>query len=220
MKDISKIKKVLDPKDTKIFRTTQIHDKLMNELVGLSFGIIADGKVDLKEAKTLHKWLISNKVIVQNPILNILLEKVEGYLEDNILDSNEALELFGILQKFAGADFEIGELRKSTRLPIDNSSSAPIFKDKNFCFTGTFAFGSRRECEQVTTTNGAICQQRPNKWTDYLVIGLYVSDAWISTSWGRKIEKALDLREKGSSIKIIGEEHWIDAIKKSDNRDS
>lgn len=201
---------IKEPKDTVRFRGTQIQDKLMNELVGISFGIIADNKVSTQEAKTLKKWLVANQAVVANPILKNLLNKVNGFLQDGILDSSEALELFSILQKFAGANFEIGEVRKATRLPIDDPVADIKFSKKNFCLTGTFSFGTRKICEEATSKLGGNCQVRPTKDTDYLVIGMYVSDAWISTTYGRKIEKAMELKEKYGKLRIIGEEHWIE----------
>lgn len=203
----------LDPSETTNFHGTKIDDKLMNELIGLSLGIIADGVVDQREAETLHKWLISNKSVVNNPILNNILKKVEGYLEDGILDNQESLELFTLLQKFAGADFEIGELRKATRMPIDSPVPSIKFKGMKFCFTGKFSYGTRRDCEAATSEIGGECQSRITNDTDYLVIGIYISEAWIHTSSGRKIERAVKMKEEGKKIKIIGEEDWVKYIK-------
>lgn len=202
----------VDPKEATKFHGTKIQDKLMNELVGISFGIIADGKVDKSEAESLQKWLVSNKSVVDNPILNQLLRKIESFLEDGILDSKESIELFSILQKFAGADFQIGELRKSTKLPLDSPVPEIVFDGKKFCFTGTCSYGTRKDCELATIEKGGECQSRITNDTDYLVIGIYVSDAWISTSYGRKIERAMKIKENGGKIKIMGEEEWLKNI--------
>lgn len=45
--------------------------------------------------------------------------------------------------------------------------------------------------------------------TDYLIVGLFGSEDWIHASFGRKIETALKMREKGHQIYIVPEEHWI-----------
>jgi hypothetical protein len=44
---------------------------------------------------------------------------VQEMLQDNILDDEERAELFETLKRFAGGDFELGELQKSTSLPLD-----------------------------------------------------------------------------------------------------
>jgi len=42
--------------------------------------------------------------------------------------------------------------------------------------------------------------------TDYLVIGEIGSSNWVHSSFGRKIEKAMELKEKGR-ISIVSEKH-------------
>lgn len=42
-----------------------------------------------------------------------------------------------------------------------------------------------------------------------LVIGAYATDSWAHSSFGRKIEKALEIREEGSQISIVSELHWV-----------
>ena len=39
--------------------------------------------------------------------------------------------------------------------------------------------------------------------TDYLVIGILGSEDWIHTSYGRKIEKAIEIKQKGFNVAII-----------------
>jgi hypothetical protein len=41
-----------------------------------------------------------------------------------------------------------------------------------------------------------------------LVIGTFASRDWANTNYGRKIERAVELRQSGSGISIISEEHW------------
>ena len=51
--------------------------------------------------------------------------------------------------------------------------------------------------------------------TDYLIIGSVGSDDWAHAAWGRKIEKAMALKAKGSDIKVIGEAAWLKVIESS-----
>jgi hypothetical protein len=44
--------------------------------------------------------------------------------------------------------------------------------------------------------------------TNYVVIGTFGSRDWVHTSFGRKIEKAVDYRTKGYPLAIITEDHW------------
>lgn len=51
-----------------------------------------------------------------------------------------------------------------------------------------------------------------SKRVNFLVIGEVGSQAWRHSSYGRKIEAAIDLRESGTPIRIISESHWHAAL--------
>lgn len=46
------------------------------------------------------------------------------------------------------------------------------------------------------------------KTLDYLILGTYVTDSWVHESLGRKIEKAMEYREKDLPLMIVTEKHW------------
>jgi hypothetical protein len=190
-----------------IFNRARLDDRQINELMGLARGITADGVVNQVEIEYLQKWLVANIGISGNPIISNLLQRVNTMLADNVLDEGEAIELFDTLQKYSGGDFEIGELLKATTLPLDDPAPQ-IGYPSDFCFTGTFAFGSRKDCEEKVELLGGRAGSLTRN-TDYLVIGIYATDSWVHSSYGRKIEKTLELRASGTPIKIIGERHWI-----------
>jgi len=194
-----------------LFNRARLDDRQVNELLGLSHGLLADGKIDQTEAEYLQKWLVANQISNSNPIISNLLHRVNDMLSDGIFDDEEAKELFETLQKFSGGDFELGEFQKSSTLPLSDPPPNILFDATRFCFTGTFAFGSRRDCETAVKDKGAIAGSLIAR-TDYLVIGVYASDSWVHSSYGRKIEKALDMQAKGNDILIIGEEHWVESV--------
>ncbi len=194
-----------------LFNRARLDDRQINELLGLSHGLLADGKIDLAEAEYLQKWLVANYISNSNPIISNLLHRVNDMLSDGVFDDEEAKELFETLQKFSGGDFELGELQKSSALPLSHPPPNILFDAARFCFTGTFAFGTRRDCETAVKDRGANAGSL-NAKTDYLVIGIYATDSWAHSSYGRKIEKALDMQRKGSGILIVGEEHWVESI--------
>lgn len=49
---------------------------------------------------------------------------------------------------------------------------------------------------------------------DYLVLGPLVTPSWAHTSFGRKIEKAIDYQRRGCLIEIIDESGWFKQIGK------
>ncbi len=55
---------------------------------------------------------------------------------------------------------------------------------------------------------GVPTDSAPTLATRYLVIGVFASHDWYNTNYGRKIERAVELRNSGSGVAIISEEHW------------
>ena len=190
------------------FNRKNIQDRQIDTLIGLSKGLSADGVVDQAEAEFLMSWLVQSRQASDNPIIMNLLDKVSSMLEDGILDAEESAELLNILRAISGESSELGELAKTTSLPIDNPLPSVIFNDNYFLFTGTFAFGTRKQCKDVIESLGGLNTKNVTKSLNYLVLGTYVTDSWIHENFGRKIEKAVEYREAGTPIAIISEEHW------------
>lgn len=189
------------------FNRARLDDRMMTELIGISRGILADDKVNQKEVEYLHNWLIASKGITDNPIVSNLSYKIEEVLQDKVVDEEEQHELFELLNSFVGGKVSKGELLKSTTLPFDEPQPDIVFKGSRFCFTGTFVFGSRKDCENAVKELGGEAGGIMQK-TDYLVIGFYATDSWMQSSYGRKIEKALEFKKEGHLVSIVGEEHW------------
>ncbi|WP_373073115.1 BRCT domain-containing protein [Sulfurimonas sp.] len=195
------------------FNRKDIQDRQIDTLVGLSKGLIADGKVNQSEAEFLLSWLVQNRNTTDNPIIHNLLEKVDSMLEDGILDSEESTELLGILQLISGEKSELGESFKTTSLPINNPMPQVAFEGASFLFTGTCAYGTRKQCQEAIESLGGINAKGVTKTLNYLILGTYVTDSWAHESFGRKIEKAMDYRDNGVPLIIITEEHWINEAK-------
>lgn len=192
------------------FNRKNIQDRQIDTLIGLSKGITADGKVDQSEAEFLMSWLVTNKHHCDNPIIINLLEKVSAMLEDGFLDAEESAELLSLLKKISGETTEIGEVAKTSTLPLDHPFPEIEFNDRNFLFTGTCAYGTRAQCHSVTESLGGNIAKSVNKSLDYLVLGTYVTDSWVHETFGRKIEKAISYRDQGVPIMIVAESHWAD----------
>lgn len=190
------------------FNQKNIQDRQIDTLIGLSKGLIADGNVVKAEVEFLLSWLIQNQGS-SNPIILNLLDKVSAMLEDNILDEEEVAELFSILHLISGEKSEVGELAKTTSLPIDFPMPNVEFTGKVFLLTGTFAYGSRKSCEQLIGSLGGVNSGGVTKKVNYLILGTYVTDSWAHENFGRKIEQAIEYRSSGVPLAIVTEEHWL-----------
>lgn len=193
------------------FNRKSIDDRQIDTLIGVSQGLLADGKIDASEAQSLLEWLIRSRQSTTHPIIVNLLSKVSVMLSDGALDGEETKELMSVLRQITGEPSEFGEIAKSASLPLCRPAPTVTFQNRTFLFSGTCAYGSRKQCQDATEKLGGVCAKGVSKTLNYLVLGTYVTDSWIHETFGRKIEKAMQYRDDGVQLAIISEEHWANA---------
>jgi NAD-dependent DNA ligase len=185
----------------------RISSRQIDELIGIARGIAADGVLNEAEVEFLQKWLAANSSVSDQPVICTFYNRVADILRDGVADVEECAELLETLNSFSNRDFELGEVLKSTTLPLCDPAPDLEFAGRTYCFTGTFTFGKRRDCEQAVLARGASCGSL-NSRTDYLVIGVYATESWKHSSMGNKILKACEWRDEGVPISIVSEAHW------------
>ena len=200
-----------DPKNTVRFSQARLNDRQVTEMIGLARGLIADKQLNDAEVEYFYKWLAASEGAVENPLLSKLFDRISEILSDDIVDDDERAELISTLNSLCNNDFEIGEMLKATTLPLCSPEPHIAFDQTRFTFTGTFSFGTRKQCETAVINRGATAGSL-TKSTDYLVIGEYATDAWQQSSFGRKIEKGMGWRDAGHPISIISEVYWRSKI--------
>ncbi len=191
------------------YNRKDIQDRQIDTLIGLSKGLTADGVINQDEANFLYSWLIQNQAASENPLIQNLLLKVDAMLADGQLDAEESSELFSILRSISGGVAEVGELSKTTSLPISAPAPKILFENNSFLFTGTCAFGTRKQCQEIIESLGGVNAGGVTKSLNYLILGTYVTDSWAHEAFGRKIEKAIEYRRAGIPLYIVSEEHWL-----------
>ncbi|UVO51544.1 BRCT domain-containing protein [Sphingomonas sp. SUN019] len=185
----------------------RITSRQIDELVGLARGVAADGTLNQAEIEFLQKWLAANMAISNQPMIARLYHRINAVLADGIADAEECRDLLDTLNSFSSRDFELGEVLKSTSLPLCDPAPTLDFSGRRYCLTGTFNFGQRADCEAAVTWRGGVCGSLTQK-TNVLVIGMYATESWKHSSFGTKIVKAVDFREAGIPIAIVSEDHW------------
>jgi NAD-dependent DNA ligase len=185
----------------------RISSRQIDELIGIARGVAADGALNQAEVEFLQKWLAANASISDQPVIRTLYSRINEILADGVLDSGECVELLETLNSFSNRDFELGEVLKSTTLPLCDPPPDLAFVGRTYCFTGTFNYGQRKHCEQAVADRGASCGGLSMR-TDYLVVGVYATESWKHSSMGNKIIKAVEWRDEGVPISIVSEEHW------------
>ena len=182
----------------------------ISELLGLAKGMLSDGVISDSEADFLSKWGETHMDAVLQWPVSVIFTRLRQITSDGRIDPEERIELNDLLSQLVGGTttFLLG-LDGASMLPLD--TPAPLIcygPDEVFVFTGKFAYGPRRRCELEVTERGSACESNVTTRTTFLVIGTFGSEDWAHTSYGRKIQRAVELRNSGFPIRIVGEDHW------------
>ena len=186
--------------------------KAIDQLSGICSGILADGEVNEAEARYFANYV--QKYAGLEPVwpFTDILERVNRIFSDGHCDEDEREELKAVMNDLCGHFNQADPSETySTTLPLDNPlPDQIIFSQRNFVITGRFAYGTRSKvAEAISSLGGFPTSSTPTKKTHYLVVGLFASRDWANTNFGRKIERARELRdENGSGISIVSEEYW------------
>ena len=196
--------------DEAVFNTLgddRITSRQIDELIGLARGLAADGDLNHSEVEFLQKWLAANLAISQQPLIRTLYHRINAVLADGVVDEEEKSTLLDTLNSISNRDFELGEVMKPASLPLCDPAPLLRFERQTYCFTGTFIFGQRKDCERAVAERGGSAGSLTQK-TNVLVVGAYATDSWKHSSFGNKILKASDWRDQGRPIAIVSEQHW------------
>jgi NAD-dependent DNA ligase len=191
-------------------------DRAVNEMLGLVRGVIADGRVSNEEIEAVRQWLVQNAEVAHVWPINVLAERIARIFSDGVVDELERSELLQLFQQTTGGGPSVPteaprvpdpEVRPS-RLPLCTPAPELTFAGKVYVMTGAFVYGTRHACEEAVVCRGAQVRSSVTKQTHVLVIGAIGSTDWIHSSYGRKIEKAVEYRSSGVPLNIVSEEHW------------
>lgn len=179
--------------------------------------MLADGELNSSEAAFLHDWLLRHAAYADRYPFNHLYARVSSALVDGVIDHDEEADLLGTLAEFVGGeayDAASGATSRSTSLPFDDPPPEISYRrgESSFCVTGTFSYGDRDDVMRAILLSGGSIDNSVLKRTNYLVVGEFASPDWIHSNYGRKIERAIELRNEGQSIAIISESYWVSTL--------
>jgi hypothetical protein len=187
-------------------------------LQGIFHGILADGILSDEEIFKLHDWLSQNKHLSSYYPYDEIRSLVLSIVEDKIITEEERIVLTAFIKQFV----EIKNTEVAQKIERDTSevnitgicavSPEIIFENKTFCVTGILNRGSRSEFQKLIKDKGGIPVNSISKKTDYLIVGSTNNACWSYSCYGRKVEKALELRKSGHTIVLIHETDVFRAI--------
>jgi hypothetical protein len=195
------------------FYAARVAERAISELLGLCKGMVCDGLITKGEARGLRDWIAANPNALETFPANVLVERLGRIYADGEADEEERHDLFELLQAVTGtASSGDLSLNRATALPLDEPPPALVFAGQEYVFTGKMVYGTRRTCEQAVIARGGTTHSGVTMRTDVLVIGTLGSAAWKESTHGTKILRALELKERGQPLVIVGEAHWVQCL--------
>lgn len=193
------------------FDRKRLIDRGMDEFIGICKGIIFDGVVVYEEARNLLIWLENNREVANKWPANELHAKLSVMLDGGALNSEDEGLLLAFLSGVTGKPEVMMEGdNASMTLPLCSPAPEVFFEGAVFVISGNLKLGSRKEVVNlIESLGGEVVLKNVRMDTNFLVIGDIGSKAWLHSTHGKKIERAVELRdEKNTGINIISEEHF------------
>jgi NAD-dependent DNA ligase len=188
-------------------------NRAIEHLIGIVTGMVADGALNDLEITMLNTWLAAHPEATTDFPGSVISRAVTDTLADGVITEAERTYLLKMLTDLASTDFSAtGSVSPETAaLPIEDGVTIDL-RNSMVCFTGEFLYGTRAACERLVLKAGAMCADNVSKKVDILVIGTRVAPDWAHTTFGRKIQRAVELQEEGHAIEIISEKRMLEAI--------
>ena len=202
-----------DGQPIRMFRAARDNNeaKAIDQLSGICAGILADGVVNEQEADFFADWIRQHAPLEPTWPFTEILGRIDRIFADGVCTTEEREELKEIMEALSGRSPAAPSSETfSTTLPFNSPPPETIdFTNRLFNITGKFAFGTRQKVVDTIAQKGGFAKDAmPSHDSHYLVIGVFASRDWVHTNFGRKIERAIELRESGSGLVIISEEYW------------
>lgn len=191
------------------------HD--MQVLHGILYGILADGKITKEELTGLDDWLYENEQLASYYPYDEICTLVNQVLKDGVVSPEEEQLLKAFFSQFTNSGAKCGYCSEKEKTLLTTAGICVLdpeitISDHLFCFTGKSEKASRSELAEIIVEHGGKFSDGVTAKTDYLIIGNAGNQCWAFSCYGRKVEKAIDLRKKGNHILIVNELDFWDSL--------
>ena len=193
----------------------------LQKLQGICHGILADGVVHDEEVTELRAWLQNHDHLSTYYPYDEISSLITEVLVDGEVDEDERVLLKKYFNEFVNLNDQ--ELQEQIDDDVKDVKLGGIcavdplitFEGNQFCFTGTSTRSSRSEISRLIEELGGKYVNSVSKKTNYLIVGDDGNPCWAYACYGRKVEKAINLRKEGAQIIIVHENDFWDEVEES-----
>jgi hypothetical protein len=201
-------------------RSTEFFDKTTADLQRLHAilgGIVADGVVSEAELRGLSAWLQEHEHLRTCWPYDEVDSLITGVLKDQKIDDEEHALLKEFFSEFTALMDD-----RTINSPVVSEGGSVVglcavcpeieFTGSMFCFTGGSTRYTRATLAATVQRLGGEVTPNLNKQVRYLIIGADGNPCWAYACYGRKVEKAIELRRQGVRVLIVHENDFHDAV--------
>jgi len=189
----------------------------MQVLHGLLAGIVADGYISDQEIHGLSEWILDHSNLLCNWPYDEVSSLLTGILSDGKIDDAERRLLQSFFSEFVGKQ---GSPSINNSLKFEGAAITGLcavcpeisFPNSIFCFTGSSPKYTRSEFAKIVEGLNGWFSKSLTQEVDYLVIGAQANPCWAYACYGRKVEKAVELRKQGFKLLLVHENDFLDAV--------
>lgn len=201
-------------RSTEFFDETTADIQRLHAVLG---GIASDGSITEAELKGLSDWLSDHEHLRMCWPYEEVGSLITSVLSDKKIDSVEQK----LLKEFFTEFVSILDSRTivSPQITVNGNvvglcAMCPkiTFPDAKFCFTGTSFKYTRSEFSKLIKQLGGEVVNSVSTKLDYLIIGADGNPCWSYACYGRKVEKAVELRKAGSRLLLVHENDFHNAV--------
>jgi NAD-dependent DNA ligase len=201
-------------RSTEYFNETTADLQVLHGILG---GIASDGAVTKEELNGLSEWLSGHDHLRTCWPYDEVDSLITSVLADGKIDEVEQK----FLQRFFSEFISVLDDKTITSPVMTKDASVEgvcaacpeiTFEGSTFCFTGASNRLSRAEFEQLVARLGGRAATAVSNKLNYLVIGAEGNQCWAYACYGRKVEKAVELRKQGARLLIVHENDFHDAV--------
>ncbi len=202
--------------------------KEMRNLHGFLHGIVCDREINTLELEALKKWLTYHNSNIGLWPYSECYDLVRNILKDGKITEKEKEDFISFAKCFAEEKSDNQAKDSSMFVDYWMNTNAPVLKTidrivdkdidiiihrKHFCLTGQMKYGTRKDIQSLLVLKGGFVANSVIKGLNYLVVGALSNPCWIYSTYGRKIEKVMRLRNDGIYIPIINEDDFYNTLK-------
>ncbi|MFF2876151.1 BRCT domain-containing protein [Gottfriedia sp. NPDC057991] len=196
----------------------------IQQLEGILHGVLSDNELSDLEIKQLKAWLDERAFLKGTYPFDEIDSLIMSVLEDGVITEDERQSLVAFFSNFIDAkqSYNLNEEEMKTlqaKYSVEGICAANpsiSFSNKTFCFTGASYRAKRNDFAELITQHGGQFTNSVTKKTNFLIVGGEGNPCWAFSCYGRKVEKAVQLRKAGTQVVIVHEnDFWKQLEKKA-----